>query len=259
MQPEPLKLESLKLKSLGEGMVPEFTKNARVFIPSTRPPAPEAPPPPPTFSEAELKAAERDGFQKGFIEGVKDGHRQAESEQAAINETISTMAATFAEALRPLLEHYTKFAATVYAEMPKIALTIAQKVAGPALQENAELLVADIATRACETLMNEATLTITANEALGDTLERMLQAVAARLPEHSEIIILRDPDMPKADCRIDWKNGTLEHSVQELWSRVEKAINNLTAVNIREGQSELQQLEQDVLRPSLPETNEPKE
>ncbi len=258
-QPQPLKLEPLTLKSLGEGVMLENAKGPRVFIPSGRPPAAEEPPPPPTFTEADLKAAERDGFQKGFIEGIKDGRNQAESEQAAVNVEVAGLADKFAASIQPIFEHYATFAASIHAEMPRVALAIAKKVAGPALDENAHLLVADIAARACESLMNEPRLTITANDALGDTLERMLQAVASKLPDHTEIIIVRDPAMPRADCRIDWKLGSIHHTVQELWTRVDKAIENLAAVSARDGAADLKQLEQNTLGEPATDKNENKE
>lgn len=256
-----MKVEQIKLKSFGEGMMPELnSQGARVFIPSTRAPEPEAPPPPPTFSEAELKAAERDGFQKGFIEGTKEGHKQAESQQHNTNVSIASLAAQFSASVLPLFEHYRKFNETLRAEMPKVALAIAQKVAGSALQENAHLLVADIATRACETMMSEARLTITANDTLGDKLEQLLQTLASRLPEQTEIVILRDPAMPIADCRIDWKLGSMQHSVDELWERIAKAVENLATVATRDAAEDMAQLQQQVENPAPLETeNESKE
>lgn len=257
--PHPLKLEPLNLKPLERGSVPAGGRGARMFVPYARPTPPEEAPPPPSFTEDDLKAAERDGFQKGFHEGVKEGRRQVETEQAAVNEQIAAMAAQFAAANRPLFEHYAHFARLLHAEIPKIALAVAKKVAGPALDQNAHLLVADIATRACDSLMTEPRLTITANEALGDSLETMLQGVASRMPEHTEIVILRDPDIPRTDCRIDWKLGTLDHSVAEVWNKVEKAIENLSATAARDGEMQIQQLEQELSLPQLPENPEPEE
>ena len=55
--------------------------------------------------------------------------------------------------------------------MPNIALAVARKVAGVALQENAEAIISELAMRCCETMVSEPELTIVANEKMGDTLE----------------------------------------------------------------------------------------
>lgn len=259
-----MKVEPLKLKTLVEGMgaeaIPTASAAARIFIPSGRPPAAETPPPP-VFSEADMRSAEREGFQKGFIEGIEEGRRQAESAQAEINRQVAAMAGRFVEAIGPLFSHYREFSAMLYREMPRVALAIARKAAGPALEQNAHLRVGDIAARACETMINEARLTITAHESLGDTLENMLLALASRLPEHTEIVILRDPAMPLADCRIEWECGSMRHSVDELWQRIEKAVENLSAASLRDGAAELRRLEQQVLPENTrdPTDNETKE
>lgn len=242
-----IKVEPIQLRSFGDGVITDKSKGARVFIPNTKPPAPEAPPPPPTFSEEELKAAERDGFQKGFLEGVKEGRKQMEMEQMQIDLQCAALASKFEQAVMPLFQHYERFGTLLYEQIPNIALSIAKKVAGEALQENAHKHIADIATRACETMMHEAKMTITAHESLGDKLEHMLQGLASRLPEHTEIIILRDPAMPLSDCRIDWKQGSLEHSQQVLWERVQKAIENLSVTQQRESMQDLNELKAQVL------------
>ncbi len=248
-----MKVEPLKLKSLGEGLMPHMVGGARVFIPTGKPAEPEAPPPPPTFSEADMKTAERDGFQKGFFEGTKEGHQQAQSEQSAINAQIAALNSNFASSMTPILRHYQQFVIGMQQEMPKVAMAIAQKVAGAAISENAAALVGDIAARACETMVGEAKLTITAHESLGDALEKNLQQLAARLPEHTEIIIMRDPNIPLADCRIDWKLGSMNHSIADLWTRVEKAVGDITALAARDAATDMQALEQRVANPTAEE------
>lgn len=242
-----LKVEPIKLKSLGEGLGDTSKGGTRVFIPSARPPEPEAPPPPPTFSEAELKTAERDGYQKGFLEGVKEGHSQAQNEQASINSQVAALGANFTNAILPIFRDYQKFNLLLREQVTSVAMAIAKKIAGAALQENAHLQVAEIATRACETMMSEARLTITAHESLGDRLETMLQNLAARLPEHTEIIIQRDPTIPISDCRIDWKLGCMQHSTKEMWERVEKALESISATALRDGEAAMQALQNKVL------------
>ncbi|MBY0408028.1 MAG: hypothetical protein K2Q01_10075 [Rickettsiales bacterium] len=239
------KVEPIKLKSFIDGAVVQ-TGGSRSFTPSTRPPEPEEPPPPPTFSEADLKQAERDGFQKGFLEGIKSGHEQAENEQAATNKQLTALAGKFEAAVMPMFTHYSSTILKMKESTASFALAIARKVAGSALEENAEKRVAEIATRACEALTGESRVTIAVHESLGDTLENLLKPLAARLPEHTEIVILRDPAMPIADCRIDWKLGRIEYTVEEMWQRVEAAAVGIAATALRDAEQDVAALERRV-------------
>ena len=237
-----MKLEPLILKPLADGlMAPGVVATSRNFVASHQPKEEEVPAEP-TFNEADLKLAEREGYQKGFLEGIKEGRHQAESEQAAINAQLAALGSTFTGSVMPLFEDYKRMYLRISQELPKIALAIAQKVAGAALQENAAAQVAEIATRCCESMMSEPQLTITVHESLGDALEKMLSGLAARLPESTHIIILRDPATPKSDCKIEWKMGSMHYSTQEMWDRVEKAVHNMAALSMQEHEQQMQQL-----------------
>ena len=237
-----MKLEPLILKPLADGpMAASVVAGNRQFV-AAHQPVVEEEPTEPTFSEAELKAAERDGYQKGFLEGVKDGRLQMESEQATINKQLAALGGKFEASVMPLYDDYKRMYLRIATEMPKIALAVAKKVAGNALEENAAQQVADIITRCCESLMNEPQLTITAHESLGDALEKMLSGLAARLPETTQILILRAPNIPLSDCKIDWKLGAMHYSTQEMWDKVEKAIHNMAALSVQEHEAQMEQL-----------------
>lgn len=237
-----MKLEPLILKPLADGpLAANIVASSRDFVPAHKPKAEEAPAEP-TFSEADLKAAERDGYQKGFLEGVKEGHQQAATEQAAVNARLAALAGRFEAATLPLFEDYRRMYLRISQELPKIAFTVARKVAGAALQENAAEQVAQIATRCCESMMSEPQLIITAHESLGDTLEKLLSGLAARLPDSTQIIILRDPAIPASDCKVEWKLGAMHYSTQEIWDKVEKAVHTMAALSMQEHEQQMDTL-----------------
>jgi len=234
-----MKVQRFDFKEFGEAII--ANRPAKQFLPTGRP-REEAPPPPPTFSEEELKAAERESYKKGFLEGTQEGRKQAESEQAAVEKQLSETAEKFTQFLSPLLADYRARALEIKEQMPKVALAIARKVAGHALGENAPAAVEEVALRCVEAMATEPKLTITVHESLGDALEKKLQAIADRLPAATDIVIQRDPQMEKADCRIEWSHGMMKRDTADLWAQIEKAVDNLSATAKRDGQEQMNTL-----------------
>lgn len=196
---------------------------AKNFLPTGRS-REDAPPPPPTYKEEDVKAAEREGYKKGFLEGQQDGHKQAQTEQAEIDRKLSELFDGFAKGISALFADGSQLAAEIRQEMPKVAFTIARKVAGEALEKNAVGIIGDMALRCCETMVNEPKFTITVHESLGDTLEKRLKDLGAKLPATAEIIIQRSPELPLSDCRIEWTHGGMERNTAQMWQQIEKIV-----------------------------------
>lgn len=163
---EYMNVQRFSFKEFTGGVPVGVMRAGKPFIPSGKTKE-DAPPPPPTFSEEELKTAERAGYQKGFLEGEKEGHKQAESEQAVVERKLAETVEKFAASVQPLFDDYRKTALAVQEQLPKAALAIARKVAGHALAQNAGAVIGEMAARCYETMMKEPKLTITVHESLG--------------------------------------------------------------------------------------------
>lgn len=237
-----MKLEPLVLRSFTEGVLPDQSAAGRKFIPLGEKPVEEEVYVEPTYGEADLKNAEREGFQKGFLEGIKEGHRQAENEQDETNKRVLALADKFQRSLLPMFEDHAAAMRKLQAQLPEISLRIARKVAGAALEDNAHRLLHDVVASCLETMSMEPKLTITVNAALGDKMEHMLQDMASRLPESTHIIIVRDEDMHIADCRVEWKYGSMQHSVQDIWQKVEEMIAGAAHIAAKDREKELSAL-----------------
>lgn len=242
-----MKLERFDFKNLHDKsnlVLAQPAAIVKVFVPSGTQKVDAPPPPaPPVYKEEDLKKAEHNGYKKGFHEGTQEGRKQVESEQAEVDRRLVEMLEQFVQSVSPLFDHYKKMVVQVQQDVPKAALAIARKVASAALDRNAETVVSDIATRCCETMINEPELSITVHESMGDTLERKLKEMATRLPAATHIVIMRDPAMPAADCRIEWKHGALERVTAQLWQQVEQAVGDMSVIAGRETAEELKALE----------------
>lgn len=211
----------------GEGEVIKNTP-ARKFTPNNQKEVTEETveilPPAPTFSEDEMKQAEADGYRKGFLEGTKEGHAQAQSEQSAIDAQLAATAQQFVQHIEPLFNDYRKMAVQLQRMLPQAALAIARKVAGSALADNAAEVVEQMAVQCCQTMIGEPKLTVVVHESLVQTLEGKLKDMATRQQNASQITVVGNAAMPMADCRVEWSHGSMERDTDALWQQVEKVV-----------------------------------
>jgi flagellar assembly protein FliH len=217
------------------------------------PPPPPPPPPAPTFSEDEMRAAELRGYQRGFQEGMEDGKKQGDAAAVEREQKLLEHVEGFVRTITPLFEQYRQMALDLTTQMPQVALAIARKVAGAALEQNAPEIVQAMVLSACESMIKEPKLTITVHESMGDLLAKQLQILTDRLQAGNDIIILRDPDMPLADCRVEWKHGVMERKTDAIWQQVEDATENMVVSAKRDTNAHLDDMQADlpVEKPSL--------
>lgn len=236
-----MNIQRFTFTEFGSGPVIMGGGRAKTFLPTGR--REGVPPPPPrSYSEEELKAAEREAYKKGFLEGTAEGKKQAESEQTMTNQAIEQQLGAFMQSVAVIFEDYRKTALKMNEETPKLALTMAKKIAGKALEQNAASVIEEMAVSACETLTAEPKIAITVHESLGDTLERRLQEIAAKLPAATQIVIQRDGNMPKSDCHIEWQHGSMERNTDRLSQQVEKAAESITASRQRDTAQQMEAL-----------------
>lgn len=239
-----MKVERFDFRNLADGIEITPIVGAKVFVPTGSPNANQPPPPPPpTYTEEDLKVSEREGFKKGFLDGVQEGRRQAESEQAEVNRQLVAMLQTFVQANAPIFDNYRAMVTKLQADLPRVALAIARKVAGDALGQSADVVISDIVKRCVESIVSEPEITITANESMGDTLERHLKDLSVKLPAYTHIVIVRDPAMPKADCKIEWKQGSMERVTEGLWQQIEKIVSDMSIISTRGAAEQMAALE----------------
>ena len=201
---------------------------------------PEAPPPP-TFSEEELKVAQRDAYQRGFLEGTKDGHSQAQSEHSEVERILMEGLENFVKNIAPVFAQYNNHCQQLKQNMPVLALAIARKVAGDALSNDSQAVIEAAARKYSEAMINEPQITVTINSRLADTLSDKLKRLSLREKSAAHISVIADTDIAISDYRIEWKNGSLERSTEKLWQLMDKSIGNMlaTIANEKEEQFDL--------------------
>ena len=245
-----MQIAPLLFKEFDAQDVPGKAVRKKAFAPSGGKEEEPLPPPPPTFSEEELKNAERDAYQRGFLDGTKEGHAQAQNEQADVDRILIDTLEHFAKAVAPIMADYHMTVHQLRQALPKLSLSIAKKVAGDALSRDAGVVVENAVLQSLEVMVTEPRITIIVHERLANSVEEKVKKLASRLQTASHIHVQPDSNIPLADWRVEWKHGKLERNTEHVWKLVEQAIDDMLATSARETNEQLEKLQTDVTNAS---------
>lgn len=247
-----MSLQRLDFREFQAVVVDESRAGTRIFQPMA--PQEEVAPPPPVYTQEDLQNAENIGYRNGFIEGMRKGHATAENEHATIIRNIDAALMGVVNKFSPILQHYHDMSNQLREDMPNLALAIARKIAGSTLDGNAQEMLYPIIASACESMLHEPKLTITIHETMADALTERLNALAERMPAATQILIMRNPEMPIADCKIEWDHGSMERTTEHLWQQIEHAVNDIVQMQKRNNEEQLSFLYQQLEEPSTGES-----
>jgi flagellar assembly protein FliH len=193
------------------GLVPEVAKKA-------------AAPAEPTFSRAELDAAEKRGYDAGHSKGITDGHAQSVTEQTIIDKRL--MAATDHLVLQ-VSKAFGECRAAIekqQQDVPRLALEIARKIAGEAAKAQPYAAIEQMAAQCIAMLAGTPRVVITVHETLAPSLDRRLKDTITRNDFAGEIVVAGNADMPVEDCQIEWQNGQAERDTASMWAEIARII-----------------------------------
>lgn len=195
-------------------------------LPPTEPVAPEPDiPDPKRFTEEDLAAARQEGYIEGLQAGEQTGRREARAETDEINRQLALVGRHIAQRLTDLQSDYRTYLETQSEEVTKLAIVGARKIAGAALAENPLDDIKAMVEDCLLALVDTPNITVTVHPLLAKVLEKQLENTLSSAGESSaEVSVMTDPSLAMEDCRIEWKNGGAERSVELLWQRVESIM-----------------------------------
>jgi flagellar assembly protein FliH len=151
-------------------------------------------------------------------EGMKSGEARAQ-------EAVAAAVREMAQILRQALERTQHDIEELREESAALALAIARKLSGVAL----EVLPAADVERALRDALHQAIgeprIVLRAAPRVVEALEGRVAEIAHEEGYEGRIIVSADPAIKGADCRIDWRGGGLERSE----AAIESAVNALIA------------------------------
>jgi flagellar assembly protein FliH len=180
---------------------------------------------PPLFSQEELTKA----FEEGKAAGIQEGKATALDESAKVTDQLNKKIAISLDSLNiqlaTLLEalekknpaHYVTF-------VHQLALGIAKKIMGNGMKEETIKEIEALVNSCMELVFDQPKLTIYLHPELEEPLSGRIQELIVKNNFRGEVLIKADPTLSETDCRIDWQEGFVELSKEELWHTVQKVL-----------------------------------
>jgi len=176
-----------------------------------------APPPEPTFTQAELEASHAVGFAEGRAQALAEATQSIEARIAA---ALSTIATRLTDALR---SHEEAVEAAQHRALEAIR-AIARK-AVPALCRTAPLL--ELETLVSESLreaFDEPRLVLRVADGVFDAMQQRLSAITGAAGFAGKVVLLADDGLDLADARVEWADGGAERDTKRLLHDIDGAL-----------------------------------
>ena len=183
-------------------------------------------PPAPTFTEAELEAVRQRAFEDGRMQGKQEERAELNREAADREMHTQRALAALREQLLTLESEQTHFILSQKTLLSQLALHVAQKVAGRALEENPLIEIEGMIGLALLQLGDRQPLKVHVHPAIVRYMESIYAEKAVltpfepqRLSFHADAT-LAHPD----DCRVEWTNGSMRRSQAEIWAQIQTVL-----------------------------------
>ena len=178
------------------------------------------PPPPPSYNEDELAqacaAARSEGEALGRQAADADADARADQMVQSLLGQVGDMVATQQQSDGQLVQHAVG-----------IAMAAARK-ALPAMARRGGLTeIEDMVREILGGMLDEPRVVIRVADSVLDDLRARIDTIGQRLGFQGSVVLLADPDMGPADCRIDWADGGAERLARTVWADIDAAVDRI--------------------------------
>lgn len=176
----------------------------------------------PTFSLQELQDQKAIEYKRGLQEGQAQMLTGIEKETANILDMISSKVMTLSEIQK-------EWAETLNKDAVKLTRVIMQKLAPRMMKEWELHEIEETIKEAFKFLSNEPRVLIKVSERAHEPIETEIARITSKAGFQGDVQVLGDQLINNGDCSISWDAGSLEKSLEETWSNIDKIIDNVLA------------------------------
>lgn len=174
-------------------------------------------PPAPTFSEDELAAARAEGYAAGHTEGRTEVTRSIE-QQAAKALTV------LGQQLTAMNGRFEDIRASAIESGVAVVAAAARKIVPELARRNSLGEIEHVVRESLHALYDEPRVVIRAHDDVVAILQERIEGLAAACGFSGKVVLFGDEQFADTDCRVEWADGGAERNLDELWRRIEAAI-----------------------------------
>jgi|GEM_PF-1546007 len=179
-------------------------------------------PPPPTFSEEELQAAQAAAWQEGHQTGLADAQKQNEAHVLALLENLGAQ-------ISGMHVHQDLANERIAAELTGFALEICRRILPTFIDSHGGDEVRALLGECLEKITPASRILITVSPDTATLLEPQMDALAARSGFEGRMKLIADPTIGSSDIVAAWDGGNLERLEKDLWRSIEAVVDRTRA------------------------------
>ena len=176
-----------------------------------------AAPPPPTFSEEELSAART----AAYADGEAAGERAA---SARVEAKLAEALAQIPGRLTPLVDAQKRSDAAITEHAVRIAVTITRRLFPDLAKRRGLAEIEALIRDSLADMIDEPRLVVRVADEHLDMVRARLDPMVQESGYEGSVVLLAEPGLGPADCRVDWADGGAERLSDRLWQDVDTAI-----------------------------------
>ncbi len=197
---------------------PELSPEPEKQIEAAPEPEPEPEPKAPSYSQDELdaavSAAEERGYEKGFGAAAADMQKQQQAVLEEINGKLLGLLAEQADSGRQEEQNALKFALGLVRKLlPNLEADVAQEEVSAFLSDN------------FAKFKGEKSLSFSFNPEMAANIAPLLSKLAEKNDFEGKIAVHKDINLGLSDCSVEWKNGGVTRSTEQILDNVENLLN----------------------------------
>jgi flagellar assembly protein FliH len=175
------------------------------------------PAPPPSYSQAELDAAESRGFAAGQIEGTRLAVERREHQVALALGDIAAILPTLGSQVAGAI-------AQVEHQAAELVLLTVERLFPNLIAKTGRDEVALLLSQAFARVFEEPKVTVRCDPGLRNEIETMVRAAVAEAGFAGKVTIVGDAALQGGGCRVEWSEGGLERDPAALMQTIEAAL-----------------------------------
>lgn len=164
-----------------------------------------------------ISQAREQGYNEGLEAGQSSVVSQTSQQIAAAAEQVAALGNNFLQTLDHAQQHH-------LVQSTKLASVVGHKLAAHLVDSNPTPEIAALLEDCLASLSGTAHLVIRCNEQLSDQVKPIAEQFAHQAGYEGRLIIMGEPDIPLGDCRIEWSDGGLARSFENLAAEIDQKV-----------------------------------
>ncbi len=155
--------------------------------------------------------------QAAYTDGLSGVEAQTAQQNAQILGQIS-------ESMVQVISHLDQEVHRIKEEAAALAMAVADRLCATLLKKEPEAEIIALIAKCLEQLPSEPHIVVRVGEALAPTVKPAINDLAAQKGFNGKIIVIPEPDLQSADCRIEWADGGIERNASQFIETIDAVV-----------------------------------